>query len=109
MITNKNYSPYRSPEDIYNIIQVLFDSFVSSIEYRAGKREQIVLEKLKKLDLEISPQLMEVFEAPLNNAHFKDLVEQSIVSIFLNHIDRSFECGVLTKKEHILMHLVIEN
>ena len=109
MFTNSNIKLYRSPDEIYNLIEVLIDSYFSILEFKVGQREQVVLEKLRSIEIEISPQFMEVFQCPLDNVHFKDIIDQSIIPLIKDHIDNAYKQGILTENEKELMHLVIIN
>ena len=98
---------YRSQDTIHALMQVLIDSYFTSLGDKVGKRELTIINKIKSLDIDISKQFMFMFQAPLNNNHFKDLTNQLMVPLITELVDTAYLKGIITKKEADLMNIIL--
>ena len=109
VISSSNISHYRSPNDVNIIVELLIDDFFESLELKAGTKETLLIKKLKTMKIKISPQLKNILEAPLDKIHFKDLINQLIIPVIHDHIEKAYTNKILTKEEVELMNIVISD
>ncbi len=98
-ISENHKKMYRSPENINSQMQDVFDSFFSSLADELDSTEDKVIERLKTLEIEINPQIMHVFEAPLDKNDFKDLVKQLTYPFMHEILEKAYEIGAITSDE----------
>ena len=67
---------YRSPDNITIQIKDVIDSFLTFLDSNLNIMEKLIIDRLKTLELNITPQIMHTFEAPLDKHDFKDLLRQ---------------------------------
>ena len=108
-ISNSKIKIYRSSNDIYDLIQVLIDSYLSDFESNTGERHKEIVKKIRSIDIEISQQIMNIFEAPLDKIHFKDLIDQLIITLIRDHVDKAYCLGIISENERNSMNLALEN
>lgn len=100
MAVTKNYiNVYRSPDNIYKQLQEVIESFLSYGKSKIDPAQANLIDKIKSLEMHITPQIMHVFEAPLDKHDFKDLVKQLIAIVMDDIIDRAYSSGIITKDE----------
>ena len=109
VISSSNISQYRSPNDVNIIVELLIDDFFSLLEFKAGTKEKLLIKKLKKMKINISPQLKNILEAPLDKIHFKDLISQLIIPVIHDHIEKAYTSKILTREEAELMNIVVSD
>ena len=98
-ISKYHMNQYRTRDVITLQIQDVIDSFLSFASSKLNSKESILVERLKSLELIITPQIMHVFEAPLDKHDFKDLVKQLIALVMDELIERAYKTGIITMKE----------
>lgn len=98
-ISENHITMYRTPDYITMLIQDVTNSFLSFISSKVDSKKSAIVEKLRTLELQITPQIMHTFEAPLDKHDFKDLVFQLITGIMDDIIERGYLTGVLTQNE----------
>jgi len=97
----------RSLDDINSLVQVMVDSYFSTIDKKQNKRETRIIDKLKSLEVKVQPQFMHIFESPLDKIHFKDIINQLTLPIINEHIEVAHTKGILTDEEHYLIRLIL--
>lgn len=108
-ISENTMNLYRSSTDINQLIMVLVDSYLSSLVTKVGKKESLIIEKLLTIETDIAPQIMKIFESPLNNTHFKDLVNQLMIPLVNERIEEAHLRGIITAQEAELMIIVLSS
>ena len=98
-ISKYHMNQYRTRDVITLQIQDVIDTFLSFASSKLNSKESILVERLKSLELIITPQIMHVFEAPLDKHDFKDLVKQLITLVMDELIERAYKTGIITMKE----------
>ena len=106
-ISESTMNLYRTTTEIKSLIEVLVDSYLNSLLTRVGKREATIIEKLRDIKIDISPQIMNIFKAPLNNIHFKDIINQTIVHLIHEIIEKARLNEIITQEEADLMSIVL--
>ena len=99
---------YRTRDVITLQIQDAIDSFLSFASSKLNSKESILVERLKSLELIITPQIMHVFEAPLDKHDFKDLVKQLITLVMDELIERAYKTGIITMKESEMIKIALD-
>lgn len=104
-LTLSNYyvDEYRSTGKIKIQIQDVVDAFLFFMDSKLDKNQSKAINKLKSLELQITTQIMHIFEAPLDNHDFKDLVKQIIDHVLHELIERAYNTGIINKDESILL------
>ena len=100
---------YRSPNDVTRLVELLIDDFLVSLESKVGTKEALLINKIRKMEIIIPPQLMNILESPLDKIHFKDLINQLILPVIHELIEKAYINKILTKDELELMNIVILN
>lgn len=104
--TKKNM--YRTTSEINALVELMIDSYFAYLESKVGKRELSIVKKLKKLEIDISSQYMHIFQSRLNNIHFRDIINQSIIPLIHQLVDKAYVNGSITKREAELMNVTLE-
>jgi hypothetical protein len=108
MLTEKKINFYRTPNDVHNLITLLIDSYFNKLGLNTGERKKSIINRLKKVEIDIPQQLMHIFEAPLDKIHFKDIIDQSIDAIVHDLICKAYNYGIISKKEADMMNVVLK-
>lgn len=101
-------SLYRKPEDITALIEMTIDSCLSILTDSISEDEQAILDKLSEWKLNLAPQLMHIFEAPLDASDFKDILRQSIRPVIDSVVEEAKSDGVITAKEQRLIDVIVD-
>ena len=107
-ISKYHMNQYRTRDVITLQIQDVIDSFLSFASSKLNSKESILVERLKSLELIITPQIMHVFEAPLDKHDFKDLVKQLITLVMDELIERAYKTGIITMKESEMIKIALD-
>ena len=51
---------------------------------------------------------MNIFQSRLNDIHFRDIINQLIIPMIHQLVDKAYENGSITKKEAELMNVILE-
>lgn len=100
-------SQYRTPEDITALIEMTIDSCLAIMTDSISQEEQKILDRLSEWKLKLAPQLMHIFEAPLDVGDFKDLVRQAIKPVIDSIVEEAKSDGVITEKEQRLIDIIV--
>ena len=101
-------SLYRTPKDITALLEMTIDSCLAIMTDSISDDEQKILDKLSEWKLKLAPQLMHVFEAPLDVSDFKDLLRQSIKPVIDSIVEEAKSDGVISDKEQRLIDVIVE-
>ena len=100
---------YRTPEDITALIEMTIDSCLSISAEAITEDEQKIVDKLSEWKVKLAPQLMHMFEAPLDVSEFKDLLRQSLKPVIDDVVETAKDDGVITEKEQKLIDIIVKN
>ena len=107
-ILNSKQNMYRTSSDIYALVELMIDSYFAYLESKVGKRELSIVNKLEELEIDISSQYMNIFQSRLNDIHFRDIINQLIIPMIHQLVDKAYENVSITKKEAELMNVILE-
>jgi len=99
---------YRSPEDITALFALTIDEFLQIVaESDLTSNEKSILEHLRKSKLELQPQLMHLFEAPMDDIDFKDILRQTLKPVIDAAFDHARSDGIITEREQKLLDTIV--
>ena len=101
-----NMSLYRKPEDITTLIEMTIEDCVNMFQGEIEEDAQILLDKLTEWKVTLQPQLMHVFEAPLDVGDFKDILRQTMKPVIDSLVEEAKSDGVITEKEQKILDIV---
>jgi hypothetical protein len=103
-------SQYRTPSDITTLIELAIDDCLQMFqgELTLDDEAQKLLDKLSEWKVNLQPQLMHVFEAPMDASDFKDILRQTIRPVIDSLVDEAKSDGVITDKEQKILDIVIK-
>lgn len=98
---------YRKPEDITALIELTIDDCLQIFNGEVDDESQRLLDKLSEWKVNLQPQLMHVFEAPLDVGDFKDILRQTIKPVIDSLVDEAKSDGVITEREQKIIDVVV--
>jgi len=98
---------YRKPEDITTLIELTIDDCLQIFNGEVDDESQRLLDKLSEWKVSLQPQLMHVFEAPLDVGDFKDILRQTIKPVIDSLVDEAKSDGVITEREQKILDVVV--
>ena len=101
-------SQYRKPEDISALIEMTFEDCVQMFQGEIEEDAQALLDKLTEWKVNLQPQLMHVFEAPLDIGDFKDILRQTMKPVIDSLVEEAKSDGVITEKEQKILDVVVK-
>lgn len=101
-------SQYRKPEDITTLIEMTIEDCVQMFQGEMDDEAQALLNKLSEWKVNLQPQLMHVFEAPLDVGDFKDILRQTMKPVIDSLVEEAKSDGVITEKEQKILDIVIK-
>lgn len=103
---------YRTPEDITTLIEMTIDDclqiFQGELESTLDDDSKALLDKLSEWKVNLQPQLMHVFEAPLSISDFKDILRQTLKPVIDSLVEEAKSDGVITDKEQKILDVVVK-
>ncbi len=101
---------YRKPEDIITLIELTIDDclqiFQGELELDDDTRK--LIGKLSEWKINLQPQLMHLFEAPMDVGDFKDILRQTIKPVIDSLLDEAKSDGVISEKEQKVLDVVVK-
>lgn len=98
---------YRKPEDITTLIEMTIDDCLQIFTGEVDEESQRLLDKLSEWKVSLQPQLMHVFEAPLDVGDFKDILRQTLKPVIDSLVDEARSDGVITEREQKILDVVV--
>ncbi len=98
---------YRKPEDITTLIEMTIEDCLQIFQGEVDEESQRLLDKLSEWKVNLQPQLMHVFEAPLDVGDFKDILRQTIRPVIDSLVDEAKSDGVITEREQKILDVVV--
>lgn len=99
---------YRKPEDITTLIEMTIDDCLQIFQGEVDEESQRLLDKLSEWKVNLQPQLMHVFEAPLDVGDFKDILRQTIKPVIDSLVEEAKSDGVITEREQKILDVVVQ-
>ena len=101
-------SQYRKPDDITTLIELTIEDCLQIFQGELDDEAQALLDKLSEWKVNLQPQLMHVFEAPLDVGDFKDILRQTLKPVIDSLVEEAKSDGVITEKEQKILDVVIK-
>ena len=99
---------YRKPEDITTLIEMTIEDCLQIFQGEVDEESQKLLDKLSEWKVNLQPQLMHVFEAPLDVGDFKDILRQTIKPVIDSLVEEAKSDGIITDKEQKILDVVVK-
>ena len=101
-------SQYRKPEDITALIEMTIEDCVQMFQGEIEEDAQALLDKLTEWKVNIQPQLMHVYYAPIDIVDFKDIIRQTMKPVIDSLVEEAKSDGVITEKEQKILDVVVK-
>ena len=100
---------YRKPEDITTLIEMTIDDCLQIFqgELELDEDAKKLVDKLSEWKINLQPQLMHLFEAPMDVGDFKDILRQTIKPVIDPLVEEAKSDGVISEKEQKILDVVI--
>ena len=101
---------YRKPDDITALIELAIDDCLQIFqgEFEMDDESKHLVDKLSEWKVNLQPQLMHLFEAPMDASDFKDILRQTIKPVIDSLVDEAKSDGVITEKEQRILDIVVK-
>ena len=103
---------YRTPQDITTLIEITIEDclqiFQGELDTSLDDDSKKLLDKLSEWKVNLQPQLMHVFEAPLDASDFKDILRQTLKPVIDSLVEEARSDGVITEKEQKILDIVVK-
>ena len=99
---------YRSPEDITALFELTIDEILQIVaESDLTSGEQAILDHLSSAKLKLQPQLMHLFEAPMDDIDFKDIMRDTLKPVIDASFDHARSDGIITEREQKILDTIV--
>ena len=99
---------YRKPEDITALIELTVDSCLSMVpESDLSNEEKKLIENLRSWEVKLQPQFMHLFEAPMDDLDFRDILKQTLQPMIDDTIQLAKSHGKITFREQKIIDTIV--
>lgn len=99
---------YRKPDDITALIELTVDSCLSMVsESDLSNEEKKLIENLRSWEVKLQPQFMHLFEAPMDDLDFKDIIKQTLQPMIDDTIQLAKTHGKITFREQKIIDTIL--
>ena len=82
--------------------------FSGELDESLDKDSKNLIDKLSEWKVNLQPQLMHVFEAPLDVGDFKDILRQALKPVIDSLVEEAKSDGVITEQEQKILDVVVK-
>lgn len=90
----------REPKDILALLKLTLDSYFEHSKVGLTDEEQRIINRLDNWELTLDDQVMHLFESPMSNREFHDVVRQMLGPIVNSVFLKAKQEGVVPTDEH---------
>ena len=102
---------YRKIEEITALLEMTIDSCLDLTMQNLSDDEKQIINRLNEWrdNFQIDNQIMQIFEAPISDIEFKDILRQVLKPILDDIFFKANEDGIITEREQAILDNVTKN
>ena len=90
---------YRKPDEIASRINSIIQNYIDSYKQDLTSDEKAIIDKIKKWDIKVERQIMEIFQSSITDEEFDELLEISLHTVVDLMTQQAKEDGIITQHE----------